>query len=63
MPTIPTCKPAAITPPIWVPYYNDIPPETQWPDGGPASIAAAEQGVGFWKDKTYTDASGTTEAG
>ena len=42
------------------PYYNNTPTETQWSDGGPPSIADAEQGIGFWKDKTYTDASGAT---
>jgi prepilin-type N-terminal cleavage/methylation domain-containing protein len=41
------------------PMYNDIPQETQWPDGGPSSIANGEQGIGFWKDKTFSDATGS----
>jgi hypothetical protein len=44
------------------PYYNDVPQETQWPDGGPPSIASGEQGIGFWKDKTYTDGSGVSRS-
>jgi prepilin-type N-terminal cleavage/methylation domain-containing protein len=41
------------------PMFKNIPSETQWQDGGPPSIAAAEQGTGFWKDKTFTEGSAT----
>ncbi len=43
------------------PYYNDLPTETQWGDGGPPSIANGEQGIGFWKNKTFTDATGAKQ--
>lgn len=36
------------------PCYNNNPAETQWSDGGPP-IADAEQGIGFYKDRTYTE--------
>jgi hypothetical protein len=31
------------------------PAATQWNDGGPSSFTRADQGVGFFKDKSYTD--------
>ncbi len=37
------------------PFYKNTVSETQWLDGGP-SIANAEQGIGFFKDKTFSEA-------
>ena len=41
------------------PLYEGDVRATQWL-GGPSSFVRADQGIGFFKDQTYTDADGTT---